>query len=101
MFTLAVVDVLVAVERLTQEVPEIRLQTLLLERDLRRLHLQVTVPRGASGYEQARRVGVVPDALFSVSVAGGTTQHFVLELDRGTERQQVWRDKVAALTLWV
>jgi len=99
--TLAVVDVLVAVERLTQEVPEVRVQKLLLERDLRRLRVQVTVPR-ASGYERDRRVGVIPDALFSLSI-GGTTEdsHFLLELDRGTERQQVWRDKVAALTLWV
>jgi len=99
--TLAVVDVLVAVERLTQEVPEVRVQKLLLDRDLRRLRLQVTVPR-ASGYERDRRVGVVPDALFSLSI-GGTTEdsYFLLEMDRGTERQQVWRDKVAPLTLWV
>jgi hypothetical protein len=34
-------------------------------------------------------------------VGGGDIQHFLLELDRGTERQPVWRDKVAALTLLV
>jgi hypothetical protein len=96
--TLAVVDVLVAAERLTQDVPGVRLAQLLLERDLRRLRLQVTVP-AVSGYDRPRRVTVVPDALFSPAI-GGTSQDFIVELDRGTERQQVWRDKVAALTLW-
>jgi hypothetical protein len=97
--TLAVIDVLVAASRLTQDAAEIHLTQLLLERDLRRLRLQVPVPR-VSDYERDRRVTVVPDALFSLLV-DGTPQHFLLELDRGTERQQVWRDKVAALTLWV
>jgi protein involved in plasmid replication-relaxation len=97
--TLAVIDVLVAVERLTQEVPEIRMTKLLLERDLRRLRPQVTAP-GTTAYDRSRRVAVVPDALFSL-INDGDGQDFILELDRGTERQHVWRDKVAAMTLWV
>jgi hypothetical protein len=67
--TLAVVDVLVAVERLTQEVPTIRLTQLLLERDIRRRRFRVQVP-AMSEYQPARHVAVVPDALFSLDVAG-------------------------------
>jgi protein involved in plasmid replication-relaxation len=97
--TLAVVDVLVSVQRLVEEVPSIRLTQLLLERTLRQLRPQVTVPALGNGAQ--RRVSVVPDALFSLTDGDGPAQHFLVELDRGTERQQAWRDKVAALTLWV
>ncbi|MGY1710352.1 replication-relaxation family protein [Geodermatophilus sp. SYSU D00758] len=97
--TLAVVDVLVALEQLTQEVPGVSLQELLLERDLRRKGLKATVPAGG-GVLQPRRVTVVPDAFFTLSVAGGL-QHFLLEVDRDTERQHQWREKVAALAFWL
>jgi hypothetical protein len=97
--TLAVVDVLVAAERLTDEVPTIGLQQLLLERELRRRGLRVTVPT-LSRYDRPVGVAVVPDAVFSLGIEG-TTQYLLLELDRGTERQRAWREKVAALTLWL
>lgn len=97
--TLAVVDVLIAAERLTQASDTISLTTLHLERDLRRCRLRVTVP-AAGARLQERRVTVVPDALFSLDVAGNRLD-FVVELDRGTERREKWRDKVAALTTWI
>jgi hypothetical protein len=96
--TLAAIDVLIAVDRLRQDRPGIELTRLLLERDLRRLRLRVSVP--ATRDRPYRQVAVVPDAYFALAVTG-TTQHFLVELDRGTERPTVWRDKVAALTSWV
>jgi hypothetical protein len=97
--TLAVIDVLIAAERLTQEVVSVYLTQLLLERDLRRMGLRVTVPP-IQVQAHARRVTVVPDAIFSFEV-DGVEQHFILELDRDTERAQAWRNKVAALALWL
>jgi hypothetical protein len=97
--TLAVVDVLIAAERLTQDISNVQLHRLYLERDLRRMSLRVFV-QPSSDHAQARRATVVPDAVFTLSV-DGVEQHFILELDRGTERQQVWRNKVAALGLWL
>ncbi|WP_448620072.1 replication-relaxation family protein [Geodermatophilus sp. URMC 65] len=97
--TLAVIDVLISAERLMDEVWDVQLTQLVLERELRRLSLRVAVP-GVSGYAPARQVTVVPDGVFSLWTAG-TTQHFVLEVDQATERERVWRDKVAALVSWV
>jgi hypothetical protein len=54
----------------------------------------------ATFWNPTRRVSVVPDALFSLRI-GNATQTFLLELDRGTERQQAWRDKVATVTFWI
>ena len=98
--TLAVVDVLVAAERLTHEFPDIALTQLWTERALRQLRPWVVVPGAPDSYSSSRRVTVVPDAVFSLSI-DGVVQDFVLEVDRGTERQPVWRRKVAALTLWI
>jgi hypothetical protein len=97
--TLAVIDVLIAAERLTQEEPDVKFEQLLLERDLRRLQCKVEVP-AVQGPLQSRRVTVVSDAVFTL-VVNGTPQHFVLELDRDTERRVAWQRKVAALTLWI
>jgi Replication-relaxation len=96
--TLAVIDVLIAAERLTHDF-DIRLTQLCTERELRRLRPRVSVP-GVPGYTSAWQVTVIPDAVFSLAV-GAQTQHFVLEVDRGTERQGAWRRKVAALTQWI
>jgi hypothetical protein len=97
--TLAVVDVLIAAERFAGSATPVHLEQLQLERDLRRLRLRVTVPP-AGVRTQQRTVTVVPDALFTMDVAGHVL-HFLVELDRGTERRQQWRDKAAALTAWV
>jgi Replication-relaxation len=96
---LAIIDVLIAAERLSQEMPGIELSEVVMERELKRWRMQTTVP-GLSGLTRTRTVTVVPDALFSLTV-GEAVQHFVLEVDRNTEHQWVWRDKVAALTYWL
>lgn len=97
--TLATIDVLIAAERLTHDFPDIRLTQLFTERELRQLRPRVSVP-GVTGYTSARQVTVIPDAIFSLLI-GAEAQHFVLEVDRGTERQGVWRQKVLSLTHWV
>jgi hypothetical protein len=97
--TLGVVDVLIAAERLTSDVPDVRLTRLLLERDLRSLSMRVRVA-GVRGFAPPRDVTVVPDAVFSL-LAGEEVSHFVLEVDRGTERKTIWRGKVAALSYWI
>jgi hypothetical protein len=97
--TLGIIDVLIAAERLSQEVPGIQLSEVIMERELKRWRMQTIVP-GLPGLTQSRTVTVVPDALFSLTV-GGVMQHFVLEVDRDTEHQRAWRDKVAALTSWL
>src|SRR5512144_894475 len=78
--TLAVIDVLIAADRLTDLSPAIRLEQLRLEQHLRRLAPRAGVT-GVDGQSAARPCTVVPDAIFSVSVRG-ERQDFVLELDR-------------------
>jgi hypothetical protein len=97
--TLAVIDVLVAADGLTDDTSGVRLKTLHLERDLRRLRPRVTVP-GIEGYAAPRQVTVIPDAVFSLTV-GDTVQHFILEVDRDTERRPRWQMKVATLVHWL
>ena len=45
-------------------------------------------------------LAVIPDAWFQLKVASSPRVSIALELDRGTEDQRVWRQKVAALALW-
>jgi protein involved in plasmid replication-relaxation len=97
--TLAVIDVLIAAERLTHANPAIRFTQLRSERELRQRSMRVTV-LASHDTATARHITVVPDAVFSLAVAG-VTQDFVLELDRGSERRVVWQRKVAALTAWI
>src|SRR3712207_2273681 len=97
--TLAVIDVLIAAQRMASESRGIALTDLVIERRLRGCGLRTTVPP-LNGYTLSRDLAVVPDALFSLAVAG-INQHFVSEVDRGTERERVWREKVAALAYWI
>jgi len=97
--TLEIIDVLIAAQRLAQDLPDVQLTDVVMERELRRWRMQAVVP-GVSGYTQTRTVTVVPDALFTLEVQG-VAQHFVLEVDRDTEHRRVWQDKVAALTYWL
>src|SRR4051794_36553913 len=60
--TLAVIDVLIAAERLTHDSHEIRLTQLVLERELRRLAHRVSVP-SVAGFSPERSVTVIPDAV--------------------------------------
>ena len=43
---------------------------------------------------------MIPDAWFRLCAAGEAPVSIALELDRGTEDQMVWRQKVAALAVW-
>jgi len=43
---------------------------------------------------------VIPDGWFQLSINGGPAISIALELDRATEDQKVWREKVAAYTVW-
>ena len=38
---------------------------------------------------------------FEVSIAGGPPIAVAVEDDRGTEEQKVWREKIAAYSVWV
>ncbi len=103
--TLAVIDVLIAAERLCQTHPGVRMPRLVTERELKALHMRVPVPPlpGASG--PARSMTVIPDGWFQLQVGTRRPTSIAVELDRGgRERQGVWqtrwRRKVAALCAW-
>jgi hypothetical protein len=68
--TLAVIDVLIAAERLTHDTADIRLLQLVLERELRQLAYKVTVPAGEYLTPQ-HVVTVIPDAAHKVLVLQG------------------------------
>jgi Replication-relaxation len=96
--TLATTDVLIAVERLCRQYP-VSLEQLLIERELKAHRVYVDMPiEGEPG--RTRKAAVIPDAWFQVSVAGGPALSISLELDRGTQDQKAWRQKVHALALW-
>ena len=71
---------------------------MLSERELKRNALRVRVPSVAGGEE--RDVAVIPDAWFQLSYRNQSPYSIALELDRGTEDQKVWRQKVAAYVAW-
>lgn len=99
--TLAAIDVLVSAELLSRLHP-VELAALRSERDLKRSPVRVDVaPPPGSPSETARRVAVIPDGWFQLSVAGAASVSVALELDRGTEEQKFWRRKIAALIAWV
>jgi len=58
----------------------------------------VQVPSLAGG--QLRDVAVIPDAWFQLSHRNTDPYSIALELDRATEDQKVWRQKVAAYVVW-
>src|SRR3954452_9481982 len=98
---LATIDVLITADRLQRELPQVTLLQLLTERELKRTAIRVEVPAGPhSGQEGVRRVAVIPDGWFQLSINGGLPYSIALELDRGTEDQKVWREKVAAYVVW-
>jgi hypothetical protein len=74
---------------------------MLSERELKHDALRVNVPPGPrASTEATRRVAVIPDAWFQLSVGGQPAVSVALELDRGTEDQLAWRRKAVALALW-
>jgi hypothetical protein len=96
--TLAAIDVLVAAERLCMDY-DVSCPRMLTERNLKKSALRVDVPAGPNG-RVARNVAVIPDGWFQLQIGDAEPYSFALELDRATEEQKVWRQKVAAYTVW-
>jgi Replication-relaxation len=95
---LAAIDVMIAADRLCAENPSITCPRLLSERELKRNAVRVQVPSVAGG--EVRDVAVIPDAWFQLSHRNESPYSIALELDRATEDQTVWRQKVAAYVVW-
>jgi Replication-relaxation len=93
---LATIDVMIAAQRLCRDVAGISCPRMLSERQLKRTAIHVDVVSG----QGTRRVAVIPDAWFQLKVAGQHTYSIAVELDRGTEEQKVWREKIAAYAAW-
>jgi hypothetical protein len=94
---LAAIDVLITADRLQRDLPQVTLLQLLTERELKRTAIRVEVPPASqSSQGDVRRVAVIPDGWFQLSINGGLPYSIALELDRGTEDQKVWREKVDA-----
>ena len=96
--TLASIDVLVAAERLCLDY-DVSCPRMLTERDLKQTALRVDVPASAKG-QVARNVAVIPDGWFQLEVGQEPPMSIALELDRATEEQKIWRQKVAAYSAW-
>jgi hypothetical protein len=94
---LATIDVMIAADCLCRDAL-VTCPAMLSERELKHNALRVEVPQ--SNNEATRRVAVIPDAWFQLSVGGRPPISIALELDRGTEDQKVWRQKVAAYAVW-
>src|SRR3954452_24187780 len=98
---LATIDVLITADRLQWDMPQVTLLQLLTERELKRRALRVELLPGPYSVDGViRRVAVIPDGWFQLSIAGELPYSIAIELDRGTEDQKVWREKVAAYVLW-
>ena len=98
---LAAIDVMIAAERLSRDVPGLACPQMLSERELKRGAVRVDVPpRRHSNADGPRKVAVIPDAWFQLSINAEVPVSIALELDRGTEDQKVWREKVAAYVVW-
>jgi hypothetical protein len=97
---LATIDVMIAAARLSREEGIICPQ-MLSERELKHGALRVDVPPGAhSLIQETRKVAVIPDAWFQLSIGSDEPSSIAIELDRATEDQKVWRQKVAAYVYW-
>jgi hypothetical protein len=98
---LAAIDVMIAAERLCWDVPEVSCPQMLSERELKRGAVRVEVPPSRhSNSDGPRKVAVIPDAWFQLSLNDGPPMSIAIELDRATEDQKVWRGKVAAYAVW-
>src|SRR3954452_10909963 len=98
---LATIDVMIAADRLSRE-QGIVCPRMLPERELKHGAVHVQVPPGPNSMtKETRTVTVIPDAWFQLSLSGSEPHSIAIELDRGTEEQKVWRQKVAAYANWV
>jgi hypothetical protein len=95
---LAAIDVMIAADLLCSGNPFITCPRMLSERELKRNAVRVQVPSLASA--QVRDVAVIPDAWFQLVMGSGSPYSIALELDRATEDQSAWRDKIAAYVAW-
>jgi Replication-relaxation len=96
--TLAAIDGLIAAERLSWDY-DVSCPRMMTERDLKHSVVRVDVPAGANG-QNSRSVAVIPDGWFELQVGDGPAIAIALELDRATEEQKAWRNKVAAYNVW-
>jgi hypothetical protein len=98
---LAAVDVLIAASILCRDMPGVSCPQMLTERELKQGAIRVEVSPLEHGSDSGpRRVAVIPDGWFQLSINDGPATSIALELDRATEDQKVWREKVAAYTVW-
>src|SRR3954453_1896032 len=98
---LATIDGMIAAVRFCREVPGSTDPRMLSERELKRGAVRVEVPPlEHSTADGPRKVAVIPDAWLQLSFNGSDPVSLAIELDRGTEDQKVWREKVAAYTVW-
>lgn len=98
----AITDVLIAFDLLARRDPRIEIADLVHERFLHEQRFKVRVPsaHAASGGTPGRVVEVVPDAFVRVLArVGGRSRRFplIVEVDRDTEQQRAFREKIAAL----
>lgn len=88
--TLALNDVLIALELLCRQQPLLRLAELRHERDLKQRPVLVRLQDGAS-------TAVIPDAWIDLRLAGRYQECYAIELDRGSTGRRAWQRKLAAL----
>lgn len=88
--TLALNDVLIALELLCRHDRRVQLAGLRHERDLKLRPVRVRLPDGVTA-------GVIPDAWVDLRIMRRCRECYAVELDRGTTEQKAWRRKVAAL----
>lgn len=91
--TIALNDFLISAELLGRWAPEFKLARLLHERELKRKPVYVSS-------DQGRRVPVIPDAWLDFRIQDSFQVCMAVEIDRGTEEQKRWREKVARLLLY-
>ena len=91
--TLAVIDLLIAVELLARHGRRLYLAEVLTERELRQKPVRVALPDGS-------HTAVIPDGWIDLRLHGHRQVAIALELDRGTTDQARWRRKVSALLAW-
>jgi protein involved in plasmid replication-relaxation len=99
MHRLAAIDVMIAADALCRDVESISCPRMLSERELKRQPLRVQVTSLGSGI--VRDVAVIPDAWFQLTNGVESPYSIAVELDRATEDQKAWRQKVAAYLAWV
>lgn len=91
--TLALNDVLIALELLCRRDRRVGIAALQHEREFKLDPLRVRLPDGMT-------TGVIPDAWVDLRLTAGRQRYqecYAIELDRGTTEQKAWRRKVAGL----